>query len=56
MLKAYFDEASDDVKFFLMAGWLADYRGFERDEDALEVHTQWVKHKTSHFSYRSTLL
>src|ERR1700693_4689081 len=30
--------------------------GFERDEDAPEVHTQWVKHKTSHFSYRSTLL
>src|SRR5258708_7906598 len=30
--------------------------GFERDEDAPEVHPQWVKHKTSHFSYRSTLL
>ena len=30
--------------------------GYERDEDALEVETQWVKHKTNHFSYHSTLL
>jgi hypothetical protein len=25
---------------------------FERDEDVLEVETQWVRARTSHFSYR----
>jgi hypothetical protein len=30
----FFDEASDDVKFFLMAGWLADFREWERLSDA----------------------
>jgi hypothetical protein len=29
--------------------------GYERDEDALEVETQWVRNKTSHFSSPSTL-
>jgi hypothetical protein len=28
---------------------------FERDEDVLEVETQWVRARTSHFSYRSTV-
>jgi hypothetical protein len=28
---------------------------FERDEDGLEVETQWVRARTSHFSYRSTV-
>ena len=28
---------------------------FECDEDGLEVETQWVRARTSHFSYRSTV-
>jgi len=28
--------------------------GFERDDDAVEVHTQWVRHQTGPFSSRST--
>jgi len=30
-------------------------RRFEGDEDSLEVETQWVRARTSHFSYRSTV-
>jgi hypothetical protein len=30
--------------------------GFQRDEEASEGHTQWVRNKTSRFSFPSTLL
>lgn len=54
MLRAYFDEASDDVKAFLMGGWLATFKEWEKFSDAWDTELKFPP-RIEYFNHNEAL-